>query len=60
MWEDPIVAEVRRHRQELAAEFGYDLKRLCEHLRQREREHPELMVSYETPPAPRPAVPEQS
>ena len=37
MIEDPIVAEVRRHRKEHAAEHGNDLKRIVESLRKRER-----------------------
>ncbi len=38
MIEDPIVAEVRRHRKEHAAEHGNDLKRIVEAIRKRERE----------------------
>jgi hypothetical protein len=38
MIEDPIVAEVRRHRKEHAAEHGNDLKCIVEALRKRERE----------------------
>lgn len=38
MIEDPIVAEVRRHRKKHAAEHGNDLKRIVEALRKRERE----------------------
>jgi hypothetical protein len=38
MIEDPIVAEVRRHRKEHAAEHGNDLDRIVEALRKRERE----------------------
>lgn len=38
MIEDPIVAEVRRHRKEHAAEHGNDLKRIVEALRKQERE----------------------
>jgi hypothetical protein len=30
--DDPIVAEVRRHRQEIQAEYGFDMKRHCEAL----------------------------
>jgi len=37
MIEDPIVAEVRRHRKEHAAEHGNDLKRIVDALRKRER-----------------------
>ncbi len=38
MIEDPIVAEVRRHRKEHEAEHGNDLKCIVKALRQRERE----------------------
>lgn len=38
MNEDPI-AEVRRHREALAAEFGYDLSALCAHLRRHQGKH---------------------
>ena len=37
MIEDPIVAEVRRHRKEHAAESGNDLKRIVDALRKRDR-----------------------
>jgi hypothetical protein len=37
MWEDPIVAEVRKIRDKLAAKFNYDLKAICEDARKRER-----------------------
>jgi len=36
MWEDPIVAEVRRVRDELAAEFNYDVHAIFEDMRKRE------------------------
>ena len=38
MIEDPIVAEVRRHRKAHAAEHGINLKSIVEALRKRERE----------------------
>ena len=36
MWDDPIVAEVRRVREQLAAEFGFDAKAIFEDLRKRQ------------------------
>lgn len=33
-WEDPIVAEVRRVREELFAAAGYDLDAFCRQLRE--------------------------
>jgi hypothetical protein len=35
-WEDPIVAEVRRVREDLLAAVDYDLDKLCEQLRKNE------------------------
>jgi len=36
MWEDPIVAEVHRTREKLAAEYGFDVKAMFAALRKRE------------------------
>ena len=36
MTEDPIVAEVRKHRQEHASTYGHDLRRIVAALRERE------------------------
>jgi hypothetical protein len=36
MWEDPIVAEVHRTRERLAAEFNYDVKAIFADLRRRQ------------------------
>jgi len=36
--DDPIVAEVRREREEHAAKFGYDMKRVNEDRKRRIRE----------------------
>jgi hypothetical protein len=44
-WEDPIVAETRALRQELMDEVGNDLGALVKYLQEREREHPERLVS---------------
>lgn len=38
MTEDPIVAEIRRHRKALAEQYGNDIRRIVDALRQRERE----------------------
>ena len=50
MWEDPIVKETRAARERLAAEFDHDLAALCRYLREKEREHPERIVTL--PPRP--------
>ena len=44
-WEDPIVAETHALRQELMDEVGNDLGALVKYLQEREREHPERLVS---------------
>jgi hypothetical protein len=36
MWEDPIVAEVHRTREKLAAEFDFDVKAIFADLRKRQ------------------------
>ena len=43
--EDPIVAEVRRHRKEHAEEHGNDLKRIVEALRKWERESQRILLN---------------
>ena len=47
MWEDPIVEETRAARAEFSAQFNYDLAALCRHLREKEREHPDRVVTLE-------------
>jgi hypothetical protein len=47
MWEDPIVKETRLAREELFAQFGHDLAKFCEHLRQKQREHGTRVVTRE-------------
>jgi hypothetical protein len=63
---DPIVDEVRRIRDELAARFDYNLEAIYRHFKQREKEREEKtgrkFVSYpphriEPPPVPQPAAP---
>ena len=36
MWEDPIVAEVHRAREELAAKFGYDVNAVFADIQKRQ------------------------
>ena len=45
MIEDPIVAEVRRHRKEHAAEHGNDLKRIVEALRKRKNKSMRILLN---------------
>ncbi len=49
--DDPIVAEIRAVRNELADRFGSDINALCDFLAEREQENEERLVNYE-PKAP--------
>jgi len=56
--DDPIVAETRAVRRELAARFGSDINALCDFLAEQEKEHNDRLVNYE-PRSPHPAVREK-
>jgi len=45
MWDDPIVAEVRKHRQMRAAKFKYNIRAMIEDARKRERKSGHPIVS---------------
>ena len=45
MRDDPIVAEVRKHRQMRAAKFKYDIRAMVQDARKRERKGWHPMVS---------------
>jgi hypothetical protein len=45
MWEDPIVTEVRKIREEYAAQFNFDLHQLCHALKEQEQRDPRPKVS---------------
>jgi len=49
MWKDPIVEEVRKNRDTLAAQFNYDLAAIFADLRQREKLHKGKLVSFVKP-----------
>jgi hypothetical protein len=49
MPDDPIVGEVRRIRDELAAKFGYNLRAIAEDARRRELESGRQLVSFARP-----------
>jgi hypothetical protein len=53
MWRDPIVEEVRRLREEYAAQFNHDLKAVCGDLRERQKESGRKIVSLAPKRAPR-------
>jgi hypothetical protein len=54
MFEDPIVAEIRKIRDEHAAKFNYDIAAICEDYRRMARESGRQYVSY---PPRRPEAP---
>jgi hypothetical protein len=45
MWNDPIVDEVRKIREEHAARFNYDLERIFQDLKEQERQSGREVVS---------------
>ena len=51
MFKDPIVAEVRAARQQHAARFNYDLRKIAEDLRQKQEQSGRKVVSYPPKPA---------
>ena len=65
MWQDPIVEEIRRIRDEHAKKFNYDLHAICEDFRKmqassghtlvsRQPRRPAIQVSLVDPPADHP------
>jgi hypothetical protein len=55
MTDDPIVAEVRKARDEYARRFNYDLDAICNDLRQRQAQAGRKAVSF-PPKRPKPAI----
>jgi hypothetical protein len=45
MWQDPIVAETRKLRDEYASQFNYDADAIFEDLMEKQAAHPERVVS---------------
>lgn len=57
MWEDPIVAEVRRVREELASRFDFDLRAIFADLRKRQASLGSRLVRRQKAAKPGPAEP---
>lgn len=51
MWHDPIVDEIRQHRQQYAAQFDFDLKAICRDLRERQKRAGRRVVTLPPRPA---------
>ena len=47
---DPLIDEVRAIRRAISEQFGNDVDRLCDHLQELERQHPERLVKPAPPP----------
>ena len=55
MIDDPIVAEVRKARDEYARRFNYDLDAICNDLQQRQAQSGRKVVTF-PPKRPKPAM----
>lgn len=42
--EDPLIDELREIRRKICEEFDNNVEKLCDHLQELEREHPERLV----------------
>ncbi|CAN2040997.1 conserved hypothetical protein [Candidatus Magnetomoraceae bacterium gMMP-15] len=51
MFEDPIVDEIRAARQKHAAKFNFDLKKIAQDLRAKQKKSKRRVVSYSPKPA---------
>ena len=51
MWEDPIVAEVRKICEDYATQFNFDLQALYRALKEREQQDSRPKVSFPPKPA---------
>ena len=51
MFEDPIVNEIRAARQKHAAKFNFDLKKIAQDLREKQKKSKRKVVSYSPKPA---------
>jgi hypothetical protein len=45
MWNDPIVEELHKHRQEMATKFNDDIHALCNYYRERQQQESKPVVS---------------
>ena len=55
MWEDPIVEEIRKNREEYAARFNYDIKAICRAAREHQEKSERKIVSLPAKRVARPA-----
>ena len=57
MWEDPIVADVRRIREELSARFDFDVTAILDDIRARQTALGSRLVRSKRTPEAKPAEP---
>jgi len=50
MIHDPIVEEVHQIREKLSQKFQFDIQKIFEDVKQRERQHPEKLVNLREKP----------
>ena len=46
MWQDPIVEEVRRFRDQYASQLGYDINRIFQDIQKRQAQSRNKLVSF--------------
>ena len=51
MWEDSIIEEIHKHREDYLKEFNYDLHEVCQDIRKKQDQNDRPVI----PPKPRPA-----
>ena len=51
MFRDPIVEEIRKHRQNYAAQFNHDIDAICEDIRRKQQQSGRQVVSRKPRPA---------
>lgn len=50
MWQDPILEEIHKIREEHAKAFNYDLEAICDDLRRKQAESNRLIISIPLKP----------
>ncbi len=51
MYKDPIVEDIRKHRQEYARQFNFDIRAIAADLKKKEERHQDKLVSFPSKPA---------
>lgn len=54
IWQDPVIAEMRAIKEQLAAEFDFDIKAMLRDQMRREKRHGARLVSLAPKSAPKP------